>query len=302
MDTAHLVSFLQAAERKNMSHAAEDLFMSPQALSKQISALEKELGFSLIVRGNRGIELTEAGEVFAGYASQIVNLAPKPKVEQGRITAGLELSTLTLGVYQNASLRFLPAAVQLFAKLHPSIKVSYVDVPSFESIIPSLIERRFKATMTVGNSRASKEGVTYLTIGHQHAVLTVAKDDPLSGLNSITLEQLRGKTLVVMARGNMHWSDQLCKYIKAHEPDIRIMESNANESGGMLLWQPDVVGIAIPLITPPHWTSRVLVPFTPPEGIPAEISIDLAVHDPEDPSVRAFTEVARIICRRHFSD
>ena len=301
MDTMHLSTFLQAARRKNMSHAAEDLFMSPQALSKQITTLEKELGFSLIVRGNRGIELTEAGRVFAEYATKIVGLAQE-SVERGRMAAGLEASTLTLGTYHNASLQFYPAVMRLFQKLHPDMKLVFVDLPSFDAVDPFLRERRIKAAMTIGNSRAEKQGITYLGVGHQRAMCWVSEEDSLSSLNAVSIEDLRGKTVVVMARGCMHWSDRLCKYIKSYEPDIRIEESSANDSGGMLMWQPDTVGMTIRLITPSYWTNYKLVPFNPPKGISPEVSIDLAVYDEQDPSVQAFAEVARIVCRQQFME
>ena len=59
-------SFLLLAEELNFSRAAQKLYISQQALSAQISALENDLGFPLFVRTTKSVRLTEAGEQTAG--------------------------------------------------------------------------------------------------------------------------------------------------------------------------------------------------------------------------------------------
>lgn len=56
--------FLAVCDTLNFTHAAEHMFMSQQAVSKQISALEKELGQQLFVRSYRSIRMTPAGEIY----------------------------------------------------------------------------------------------------------------------------------------------------------------------------------------------------------------------------------------------
>ena len=301
MDIDHLEYFIRAAECGSMSRAANELFITSQALSKNIFVLEKELGFVLFERSNRGIELTEAGRVFLGYARSLTGLA-REAVAQGRIAAGLEKPSLVLGTYRNASLVFLPRVVSLFYKKHPDIDVSFVNVPAFAEIDGALLDRRADAIMTIGNEHACKKGITYLALGHQRPRCCVAADDPLAHRESVRIEDLRGKTIVVVARNSMHWGKLLCKYVKEHEPSIRIVESVANDSGGMLMRKPNTVGMGIPLVTPSDWVDRANVLFEPPEGVPSRVSIDLAVRDPQNLAVRAFAELAHLVCLRDFSD
>ena len=54
--------FLQAAESGSFSRAAKQMYISPQALAKQISLLEEELGGALFVRTSQGVSLTGLGE------------------------------------------------------------------------------------------------------------------------------------------------------------------------------------------------------------------------------------------------
>ena len=58
-----LRTFEAAARRKNFSRAAEDLRVTPSAVSYQIKDLEERLGWALILRRKKFLSLTEAGEV-----------------------------------------------------------------------------------------------------------------------------------------------------------------------------------------------------------------------------------------------
>lgn len=63
-DFNKIVYFLKVSEKKNFSEAARELYISPQALNKQITLLEKELGEKLFHRTTRSMQLTEFGRFF----------------------------------------------------------------------------------------------------------------------------------------------------------------------------------------------------------------------------------------------
>jgi DNA-binding transcriptional LysR family regulator len=66
---AQLEYFLAVTRFKSFCHAAESAYVSQSALSKQIKAMEEELGTELFVRGSTGVSLTPAGETFLRFAS-----------------------------------------------------------------------------------------------------------------------------------------------------------------------------------------------------------------------------------------
>ena len=49
-------------ETRNITHAADKLYMTQSALSKRIKALEQELGVEIVLRSRQGIRFTPAGE------------------------------------------------------------------------------------------------------------------------------------------------------------------------------------------------------------------------------------------------
>ena len=73
MDWDKLRIFHAAAEAGSFTHAGEGLRMSQSAVSRQVSALERELGVSLFHRHARGLVLTEQGELLFRTASDVLN-------------------------------------------------------------------------------------------------------------------------------------------------------------------------------------------------------------------------------------
>ena len=68
MEIRQLKYFAAVADTLNFSRAAETLFISQSALSKQIADLERELGMVLLQRDKRSVRLTPAGDSHAyGY-------------------------------------------------------------------------------------------------------------------------------------------------------------------------------------------------------------------------------------------
>ncbi|WP_433519653.1 LysR family transcriptional regulator [Nonomuraea sp. CA-143628] len=75
LDLAQVRAFVLAAEGLHFGHAAEELSISQQALSKRIARLESTLGRRLLDRDGRGVRLTEAGQRFLEPARQALTAA-----------------------------------------------------------------------------------------------------------------------------------------------------------------------------------------------------------------------------------
>lgn len=71
MTIAQIQYFFSIIEHGGFSVAADHVYVSQSTLSKQIQALEKELGIELFTRANNKISLTPSGEIFLKYAKQI---------------------------------------------------------------------------------------------------------------------------------------------------------------------------------------------------------------------------------------
>lgn len=95
MNTNQIDCFLEAAKRLSFSAAAAELFLSPQAVSKQVIALEKELNARLFDRNGPKLRLTETGaqyqRLFENHARQYAFLLEDIRLHQKSLAMGLRI-------------------------------------------------------------------------------------------------------------------------------------------------------------------------------------------------------------------
>lgn len=100
--------FVTVVEHKNFSRAAEELYLSHPNVSLQIQSLEEELGTKLVNSSSKHLELTQSGEIYYGYAKQILLLHDKAKQEikqlSNVVTGALKVgASYTIGEYMYIS-------------------------------------------------------------------------------------------------------------------------------------------------------------------------------------------------------
>src|SRR6478609_9941912 len=95
MNFGHLAVFHAVAEAGSVSRAAERLMVSQPAVSKQLGLLERSLKTVLVDRLPRGVRLTAAGELLAGYARRIFALAEEAERAMGEL-AGVHRGRLAV--------------------------------------------------------------------------------------------------------------------------------------------------------------------------------------------------------------
>ncbi|MEL6478851.1 MAG: transcriptional regulator GcvA [Pseudomonadota bacterium] len=118
-----LRAFDAACRHMSFAKAAEELFVTPAALSYQIKSLEEHFGAPLFHRMNRAIALTEAGETLRPYIAE----GFAALVDGARATERmLDSSTLTLTAGPAFTAKWLAPRMFLFAEAHPEIELRFV--------------------------------------------------------------------------------------------------------------------------------------------------------------------------------
>ena len=122
MTLNQLECFMVLAQRLNFTQAADDLFMAQPALSRLISALEKELDLQLFYRNSRSVALTPAGTVFFKKCPKILD-EYRGSVVAARLAQEGYRGSLTLGIMRDTFEPKLPTLYQRFRTAYPHVSL-----------------------------------------------------------------------------------------------------------------------------------------------------------------------------------
>ena len=106
------------AEHRHFGRAARQLFVSQQALSKQIATLEAEVGTVLVRRTTRAVELTSAGEVFLVACRDALR-----RLDAGVDAVRADPGILRLGLVVLGALELTEPLLAAFRQRRPSTEV-----------------------------------------------------------------------------------------------------------------------------------------------------------------------------------
>ena len=126
-------SFLVVYETKNISRAADLLYISQPAVSHNIKELEKQLGIQLFYKKANGMSSTNEADILYKYISSAFN-----SIWKGELTisdmAGLKTGVVKIGTPSYLAVLYLSDIITDFRKKYPNIKIEIVSKP-----VPDLI-------------------------------------------------------------------------------------------------------------------------------------------------------------------
>lgn len=182
------------AETGNFTRAAERCFVVQSALSHQIKALERELGFELFARTSRRVDITAAGAAFLPEARRAIDAAERA-VADAAAAIGEVRGRLVLGVIPTVTGIDVPGALQTFRSTHPAVSIS-LQVGGSDEFIDGIREGTVDVGVLGLPSGDVPVGVRSRVIARDRHVAVVPVDHPLAGRRSVDLALLADETFV----------------------------------------------------------------------------------------------------------
>jgi DNA-binding transcriptional LysR family regulator len=164
---AGLKVFVRVARAGSVSRAAEQLGISQPSASRLLSALERDLGVSLLTRSTRALSLTQAG---ADYLSQVEPImAALETANQAVRMAKSELrGTLRIGIPISIAIREVIPRLPPFLKAHPSLRVDLVTGDAHQHLVRDGID------IAVRIGKLNDSAATYKRIGTNRRILVAS--------------------------------------------------------------------------------------------------------------------------------
>lgn len=196
VELRHLRYFVAVAEELHFGRAARRLQIVQPALSKQIVALERELGVTLFVRSKREVSITEAGEALYSEARDILQ-----RVDHATDTAKLTeigaLGSLAIGFIGPAMWNILPSLMREHRSRVPGMHFRLYEMtsgPMLEQVRDGILDAGFIRPF------GHDETLEIRTVLSEPFWIAVAEDHPLAEQDVVDLADAANETFVLVSR------------------------------------------------------------------------------------------------------
>jgi DNA-binding transcriptional LysR family regulator len=232
--------FSAAARHLSFARAAEELHLTPPAVSMQMKDLEAEVGLPLFEREGRGISLTTTGEYVLAHARRVL-AAMKDAEDTVARFKGLTGGRLAVGMVSTAKY-FLPRLLADFRTQHPEIEIT-LRVGNREQLVAQMHANEVDLAIM---GRPPKEWATRAEpfAMHPHVIVT-ASDHPFAHAEQVAAEALAREPFIVREPGSGTRA-ALEEYLDKYHLEVRIaMEMNSNET----IKQVVMAGLGVALLS-----------------------------------------------------
>lgn len=205
--------FLIALEEGSLNRAAARLRMSQSALSRQMQALETEVGGPLLERMASGVRPTDAGHALAASMANVISAYDAALAEARRLARG-QRELVRMGYLGSTAQTFINPALGALRRDHPEVKVKLLDLSPGEQIAALRAGEIDLGVVGQEGGIASREFYTR-RLATLPVVAILPADHRLAGRRRIRLSELRGERFVSAPEadvpGRDRWIIQLCR-------------------------------------------------------------------------------------------
>lgn len=196
IDIRQLRYFQAVAEELHFGRAAARLAIAQPALSRQIQALEQELGTPLLRRTQRRVELLPAGALLLERSRAIQQELARTLADVRRTGTG-ELGKLSLGFIHSSTYGLLPSVIRRFRQLYPGIELELHELP-----ITSQHAALLRGTIDLGLLRIqpAPPELEVVAVLPDPFVLALPAKHPLAGRTRVRLKDVAGEPFVMFSK------------------------------------------------------------------------------------------------------
>jgi len=199
MDLRQMRYFLAVAEERSFVRGAERLHMAQPPLTRQIKALEDDLGTLLFLRTPRGVDLTEAGAALLDEVPNLLALAQRARERTLRAGQGLA-GRLDVGTFGSGVLDVIPRILGRFHTARPDVRIVLHDQTKAEQIA-ALRERR----IAIGFNRLvpPENDLVVETVLRERMVVALPERHAMAARQRLQLADLDGQPMILYPKQSL---------------------------------------------------------------------------------------------------
>lgn len=169
------------------------MHISQPAVTKQINALEQEIGVSLFIRTTRHVELTSAGMAFYKDARDIV---AKSQMAVNRAQKhGLMSDSIRIGLSSPIALFSLKPILEQFHAKHPDIQ-PVIEIPGYKIALNLFVEKKLDLLFYYRENLSQESGIAFIELKKERLSCLMPDNHPLAEKGTVTLEDIAEETII----------------------------------------------------------------------------------------------------------
>ena len=243
MTLNQLKYFIAVVRCLSFTEAAKSLFMTQPALSRQIQAMEAELGTQLFIRDKKTLKLTPGGSALYSklpdflrqYEEMMEDARNANRDFEGQLRIGF------LDIYDASSL--FPPVVEAFQRNHGGIRLT-MERFSLGELPERLYEGKLDIICTYGFSLFDKPDLVTVNVQKFDSCVMFNKDHPLANKPDLTMDDLRQERFIQLgSEASQEGYQYIANLISRGgiSPEVQYVEKNDD----VLLWVEMGCGIAV---------------------------------------------------------
>ncbi len=211
MDIRSLRYISEIAKTKNLTKAANNLYISQPALSKALKKAEQELECELFYRDGNFLLPTDSGEILLARAQTIIeqfsvineSLRDLKKMRKGHVSLGLP---------PIVSLLYFPPLIYGFRQEYPGIQLNYYE---YGAMILADKIMSDEINVAVGMRPIFNEGLNEIPIIKKEIGIALLKTHPFAQKKALRMHDLEGVPIITFTSDFMAHHHLMCKYSEA---------------------------------------------------------------------------------------
>src|ERR1700733_12928528 len=284
----HVEAFLAVAQELHFARAAQRLRVSAPWMSHTVRDLERAMGVELLSRTTRTVELTPAGQVFAGLADQAV-AGLSAAIETARATGRAGNGTLKLGYTIGAGLDIVPRLLRTYRDREPA---AVVETSEYDFTAPSAGLRDKQVHLAVVRPPLGLPGLVSVELATERLVASLPDDHRLAGRASLSVADVLPEPIVAAPVSPGPWRDYWLLTDYRSGPPPVVAEARTRDAELHMVARGD--GVSITSAGASRYYARPGVVFVPISDIP-RCSVALAWWPESSAAVADLVETARAV-------
>ncbi len=199
MDLGQIEAFVQVAQQRSFSKAAEALFLTQPSVTARIQSLERDLGESLFERNGRGVRLTEMGGAFLPFARRALKALQdgRDAIEGMR---NLDIGSLKLGSALTVSTYVLPKILKKYCSTYPGVEVS-VHTGRSEQVLQMVLQDEVHCALERTVHHAE---IMTVPLYEDDLLLVASPEHRFAHRKTATVEEVGREPLILFDRGSSY--------------------------------------------------------------------------------------------------